>query len=134
MRLYLDASPVIFLIEGLEPLREKVRARLRRSTSAGDELVVSDLTRFECRIRPLRARNHVALDAYAAFFASAEVVVDPVSRRAWELAAEIRARHGLKTPDAIHVACAGTLGCDLLLTGDEGLARCPAVASELVAP
>ncbi len=134
MRLYLDASTVIFLIEGGPPLREKVRARLRRSVDAGDELVASDLTRFECRIRPLRSRDYAALDAYAAFFTGAEVVVEPVSRSAWDLAAKVRAEHGLKTPDAIHVACALSLDCELLLTGDERLTRCPAVASELMVP
>ena len=57
-----------------------------------------------------------------------------VGADAWDLAAEVRAKHRLKTPDALHVACAVTLGCDLLLTADGRLARCSEVRSELVSP
>ena len=32
------------------------------------------------------------------------------------------------------VACAVTLGCDLLITGDAKLAQCPEVKTELVVP
>ncbi len=38
-------------------------------------------------------------------------------------AAEIRARFGLKTPDALHLACAQHHRCDALWTNDDRLAR-----------
>jgi predicted nucleic acid-binding protein len=40
-----------------------------------------------------------------------------------EKAAELRARHNLRTPDALHVATAIEYGCDTILTNDRGIAR-----------
>lgn len=47
-------------------------------------------------------------------------------------ATEIRARHGFKTPDAIHLACAVTTKCDLFLTNDKQLERFKEIAVEVV--
>jgi len=38
-------------------------------------------------------------------------------------AAELRARYGLRTPDALHLACAQHHGCQALWTNDDRLAR-----------
>jgi predicted nucleic acid-binding protein len=38
-------------------------------------------------------------------------------------AAQLRARFGLKTPDALHLACAQHHGCDALWTNDGRLAQ-----------
>jgi predicted nucleic acid-binding protein len=40
-----------------------------------------------------------------------------------ELASDLRARHNLKTPDAIHVASAIVSGCDTFITNDRMLSR-----------
>jgi hypothetical protein len=54
VRLYLDTAPVIFMVEGVAGVSRRVAERLRTAVASGDTLVVSDLTRFECRVRPLR--------------------------------------------------------------------------------
>ena len=132
MNLYLDASAVILHVQGSPRVQTNVNEHMRRATDAGGRLAVSDLTRLECRVRPLRTEDEVLMARYERFFGSDDVVVEPVSRDAWDLAAEVRARHGLKTPDALHVACAVTLGCDVFLTADARLARCPEIRTELV--
>jgi predicted nucleic acid-binding protein len=40
-----------------------------------------------------------------------------------DLAAELRARYNLRTPDALHIACAIDTGCDAFLTNDTGIKR-----------
>lgn len=40
-----------------------------------------------------------------------------------DLAASLRAKHNLKTPDAIHLACALKSCCDLLISNDNDLNR-----------
>jgi predicted nucleic acid-binding protein len=47
-------------------------------------------------------------------------------------ATELRAAHGLKTPDAIHLATAIEERADLFLTGDANLARCPGLHLDLI--
>jgi predicted nucleic acid-binding protein len=34
---------------------------------------------------------------------------------------ELRARYRLRTPDALHVACAIDMGCEAFLTNDKGI-------------
>jgi len=41
----------------------------------------------------------------------------------FDLATELRARQGLKTPDALHLAAALHTGCDEFWTNDERLVR-----------
>jgi predicted nucleic acid-binding protein len=54
-----------------------------------------------------------------------------VSERAFELAAHIRAIHGFKTPDALHIATATLNGCNLFWTRDEKiLSKMPGFASD----
>lgn len=134
MRLYLDASSVILRFEGRPGVRERLKKRFRETHGAGGELVASELTRLECRVGPLREGDQVLLKTYDGFFSGREITIATISRRAWDLAAEVRAEHDLKTPDALHAACAVTAGCDLLLTADERLASCPEIKAELVTP
>jgi predicted nucleic acid-binding protein len=133
VRVYLDSSVVIPHVSAESPERAEMAAQLRRRLDARDQLVASDLTRMECRVRPLRERDAALVAAYDRFFEGTEVALEPVPREAWDRAAEVRARSGLKTPDALHVACAVTLGCDVLLTADARLARSGEIETELVA-
>lgn len=63
---------------------------------------------------------------YREFFSGAvSLVTLSVSREIAELAAELRAKHGLKTPDAIHLATARHAGASFFITNDD---RLPALA------
>ena len=134
MKLYLDASAVILHIQGAPRVQADINVRLHRATDADGQLIASDLTRLECRVQPLRTGDATLMARYDQFFHSEEATLVPISREAWDFAAEVRAKHRLSTPDALHVACAVTSGCDLLLTADARLARCPEIKTELVSP
>ncbi|KYF87556.1 hypothetical protein BE20_41730 [Sorangium cellulosum] len=43
----------------------------------------------------------------------------PLSAEVFDLATELRALHGLKTPDALHAACAIHHKCEQLWTNDD---------------
>jgi predicted nucleic acid-binding protein len=62
-----------------------------------------------------------------------EVHLD-VSSAALDRATELRARHGFKVPDAIHLATAIEAGADAFLTGDANLVKCPDLHVELLTP
>ena len=51
MRLYLDAAPIIYAVEQVLPYAAAVDARLSSSEVVP---LTSDLTRLECRVKPLR--------------------------------------------------------------------------------
>jgi predicted nucleic acid-binding protein len=131
MRLYLDAAPVIYAVEQVAPFFPVVDARL---STAGTVRVASDLTRMECRVKPVREGKADLLKDYDDFFAYAVAEIVALSREIMDRATEIRARYGFKTPDAVHLAAAVVTSCDVFLTNDHRLDRFPDISIEVVRP
>ncbi len=76
---FLDANPVIYLIEQPAHLGPKVTARVAVLLTGGERLAVSDLVRMECQVGPLKANDAALLARYITFFASPDLDVLPVS-------------------------------------------------------
>ena len=131
VRLYLDAAPVIYMVEQVAPYAAAVEARL-----SGAELiqVISDLTRMECRVKPLRDGNSDLLKDYDNYFEGAIAEIVALSREVMDRATAIRAQYGFKTPDAIHLAAAVISGCHVYFTNDHRLDSFPDIAVEVVRP
>jgi len=110
--LFFDACVIIYLIEAAPPFAERLRGTLAalRDAQPDAAIAVSDLSRLECRIRPLRAGRRDLVAAYDAFFAADGLTVVPLSPTVIDLATAIRARSGLRTPDALQAACSLSLG------------------------
>jgi predicted nucleic acid-binding protein len=124
-----------YLIEGQPELRAAVSRRLESVRADPDgKLLTSRLSLLECRTKPLREHDAGVLAAYDAFFAATRMVIVELSAAVIDRATELRARHGLKTPDALHVAAALEAGADAFVTGDEGIKRCSEIAVDLVSP
>ena len=98
MRLYLDTAPVIYTVEDVPIYAQAVDNYL-----AVPEIVnvASDLTRLECRIKPLRDGNMDLLKDFDDYFK--EIVSEIISlySEVIDRATEIRAQHEFKTPDTI---------------------------------
>jgi predicted nucleic acid-binding protein len=131
MRLYLDTSPVIYTIEQVPGYATAVDDKL---SAPGVMLVASDLTRMECRVKPLRDGNTDLLKDYDEFFQNAVAEIIPLTREVIDRATEIRAQYGFKTPDAIHLAAAVVSGCDAFFTNDHRLDRFSDITIEVVQP
>ena len=130
-RIYLDSAPVIYSVERVAPWYQAVDAKL---SAAGVTRLVSDLTRMECRVGPIRSGNVMLLADFDDFFLRSVGAVLSLSPPVCDRAAEIRARFALKTPDAIHLAAATLAGCDVFLTNDRRLAGFPGIVVEIVGP
>ncbi len=117
MKVYLDSCIVIYLIEG-EPIRRQAVETIMNQLTP--ESCLSDLVRLECKIRPLREKDEGTLQRFEGFFTNAFII--PLRPEVYDLAAELRAQHRLKTPDAIHAAAAILHGCDEFWTNDRRLA------------
>lgn len=123
---FFDASALIYLIEGREPFAGKVRKELAAVAKKYPDLgaAVSRLTWLECRVGPMRANDSTALALYDAFFARPDLAWVELTRDVVELAAVIRAKHGLRTPDALQAASCLQLGADhVFLSGDSAFKR-----------
>ena len=131
MRIDLDANPVIYTIERMEPYAAIVDARL---AAVGIVRVASDLTRLECRVKPIQVGHAALLRDFDEYFADNVSEIVPLSRAVMDRATEIRAQFGFKTPDAIHLAAASVAKCDVFLTNDHRLDRFTELAIEIILP
>jgi len=126
LRAYLDACVAIYYVERHPTLYPRVKAALFRPGGEDVTPVFSDLTRMECRVLPLRRQDQQLLARYDSFFGlpgSGHVAMDAA---VFDLATDLRAQHGLKTPVALHLAAAIHSGCDEFWTRDARLAKAAA--------
>lgn len=120
-RVYLDSCVVIYLIQGPEGLSRAIRGALQPDDDDAPVLCISDLTRLECRVWPIREDDEELLDQFDGLFSSQDIERLAIQTDAFDLATELRARHGTKTPDALHLATAILGGCDEFWTNDHRL-------------
>jgi predicted nucleic acid-binding protein len=125
----MDSAPIIYLVEDVAPYARALESRL---FVPGTIQACSDLTRLECRVRPMQKGQTALLAAFDRYFADIVGDVVPLSRQVLDQATSLRARYGFKTPDAIHLAAAIIGQCDLFLTNDRRLSQCAEIAVELV--
>src|SRR4051794_20620429 len=75
MILLLDTNVVIYVVEGNPVFAPKTVLRLAAAQSTGDSFMISDPTRIECLVGPLKT-NHTAVRAgFHGFFARSNVRV-----------------------------------------------------------
>ncbi len=117
--IYLDSCLLVYLVEEHPERAERVRRAI--ADYADEPFAVSPLVRMECLVKPLRdgdlalaKRFETALERFASL---------PLDDDVFGLATALRARFSLKTPDALHLACAQRHGCAALWTNDARLAR-----------
>ena len=123
---FFDASALIYRIEGVEPFAHRVGTQLVRAAKQYPKLdaALSRLSWLECRIRPVRNNEVDTLAAYDSFFSRPDLIWVELTRDVVELATAIRAKHGLRTPDALQAASCLQLGTDhLFFTGDGGFKK-----------
>lgn len=123
MRVYLDSCIIIYLIEGTPDLRDRINRRLLAPADAIPTAVFTDLSRLECRVKPLASGDAMLLRDFDEFFATPGYVKFTMGTPAFDSATDLRARYGLKTPDALHLAAAIASGCEQIWTNDGRLTR-----------
>jgi predicted nucleic acid-binding protein len=117
--IYLDACLLIYLIERHMHWGNRVEGAI--AGAAGFRFGISPLVKLECLVGPIKRGDPVLYRAYADLFDRLATLAMPEA--VYVQAAELRARFGLRTPDALHLSCAQRHRCDALWTNDERLAQ-----------
>jgi predicted nucleic acid-binding protein len=113
--IYLDSCLVIYLTEKTPPWNPRLVAAM--SAERSTQFVISPLVAMECLVQPLKRSDVVTEAAFNKAFANFDML--EMTRPVFFAAAELRARHQLKTPDALHLACAQHHRCTGLWTADQ---------------
>jgi uncharacterized protein len=129
MRYYLDAAPIIHLIEQSQPFATAIRSKL---AAPGIVPITSELARLECRVKPMRDGNQALLQDFDNYFANTIAEIFPLTRDVVDLATEVRAQYNFKTPGSLHLAAAVISNCDVFMTNDQRLNRFTGITIETI--
>lgn len=129
---FVDANPVIYHVEQPAIWGPKASARITALVAAGEPLAVTVLVRMECLVGPLKKGDAKLLNDFRTFFNSPDVRVLAITALVADRAAMIRATHGFKPLDALHLAAAAEHGCGMFLTNDAGLKGFPDITVEIL--
>ena len=119
-----DTAPIIYFLERHPSYFDRVKLILEKVADGAIKGVGSTLLLAEVLVLPIsNGKNDLAKIYEAKLTRSPNFQVEPVSVSIARLAAELRSKHNLKTPDALHIATALDSGCDAFLTNDRALKR-----------
>ncbi|HUY35097.1 MAG TPA: hypothetical protein VMV69_20275 [Pirellulales bacterium] len=68
MLIYCDSVVLIYFLDTVGPFNVRAVARMAAAHAAGDVASFSDLTRLECRVKPLKLGATTTLADFQAFF------------------------------------------------------------------
>lgn len=125
-RVAVDTAVFIYFIKE-HPRYLRLISPLFNEADAGDrELVTSALTLLEVLVIPLRAGDLPLAERYESVLSrSRGLRVVELDRPQLRIAAQLRAVHGVRTPDALQLAAGLSTQCDVFLTNDRRLPTIP---------
>lgn len=121
MKIFWDTNLFIYLVEKTPNFHDRVVQLRQEMLLHGDVLATSTLTLAELLVQPLRQGNHELVNLYKKIFYSPRLILLSLDTKVAEQVAEIRARHQVRTPDAIQLASASILVTDRFYTSDRSL-------------
>ena len=129
--IYADSGIIMRWVEGTSQARDPIRLCWQQLPPTDRAFATSRLSRLECRCKPLHDNQEHLLRQYEIFFSGREVDVREIDAAVVEKATDLRAKVGLKTPDAIHAATAILAGVKSFWTTDFDFFKCPDLNVEL---
>lgn len=121
-----DTSLFIYLMERHPEYGPAVRPLFEAADRGESRLVTSAVTLLEVLVVPLRAGDAALARRYHTLLTRGRglTLVD-LDRPLLHAAAQLRATHGVRTPDALQLAAGLRHRCGCFLTNDRRLARIP---------
>ncbi|MBU2622102.1 MAG: PIN domain-containing protein [Proteobacteria bacterium] len=122
----LDTAPLIYFIEENQTYLEAVRIFFEAMDRGDFAVVTSTVTLLEVLVHPLRSNNRELATEYRDILLNSRLMTLEVSNTIAEQAAQLRATHNIRTPDAIQISAALNAGASHFFTND---VRLPAISS-----
>jgi predicted nucleic acid-binding protein len=121
-RVYFDVNPIIYFIEKNTQFAETVTPVFEMIGDGSILAFTSELSLTEILIKPIRDNLNQVIQAHK------ELLLDPElftlilpNQDTFLLAAELGGKLSMRTPDAIHMACAIQSKCKYFITNDKGI-------------
>jgi predicted nucleic acid-binding protein len=116
---FLDTAPLIYFIEGNSQYQEILSKLFALNDTAGFSFITSSITLLEVLVKPIKDGKFEIAQQYRDMLTKASGIdILDVTTAIAEGAAKLRARHNLRTPDAIQLATSIESRSDYFLTND----------------
>ncbi|RXH57423.1 type II toxin-antitoxin system VapC family toxin [Granulicella sibirica] len=122
-RIYWDTMIHVYWFENNDALGDRVQHILDVMLQRSDILCSSLFTLSELIVGPTKTIEPGEVETIEEYFESDLITLLPYTRQAVRTFAELRAHHGVKPLDALHLAIAANNSVDLFLTHDKRLQR-----------
>lgn len=116
-KIYLDSCCVIYLLENVAVFGSNMRKHLQSVPDA--VLCVSPLVRLEVLVKPINDGDTALINDYEDFLRQQQWL--SINDQIIAAALQLRTRHQIKIPDAIHLATAIHYDCQDFWTHDDHL-------------
>lgn len=121
-RVYLDTNVFIYFLEQNANYFESVAAIIEACAAGKFIGYTGDVTLSETLVQPYRNDNAALVANIKAFFATENFLsIQPHDSATFDLAAQLRAKRGMKLIDALHYATALNAGCSFFISNDAGI-------------
>jgi len=130
-RAYLDTSTVIYAIEGYAQYPNLKAALLDPLDAGAFTAVTSEITVVETVVGPRKLGDLTNEAKYRVFLTpSQNLITEPITMVVLEKVIELRAKYGLKIPDAIHLATGILANCSVFVTRDASWSKVGVTVAE----
>lgn len=120
---YLDTPPLIYFFEEDPTYLSPVKKIISKIDSGEVQGVSSFLTLIEVLVKPIKNEATDIVAQYKEALLEGQIKLHPIGEEIAKKAAEIRAKYGFRTPDAIQVSTAIHVGAEVFVTNDAQLRR-----------
>jgi predicted nucleic acid-binding protein len=122
----LDTAAFVYWIEESRDHLDSIAPLFRAADAGQIEVVTSALTLLEVLVVPYRAGHLTLAERYEALLTrSRGVRMIEIDRAQLRSAAQLRALHGIRTPDALRLTAAFAARCPVFVTNDRRLPEIP---------
>ncbi|MCG8353667.1 MAG: type II toxin-antitoxin system VapC family toxin [Chloroflexales bacterium] len=123
-RLGIDTAPFIYFLERNPVYVDRVHDIFKRIAQGSMVGISSVVTLVEVLVQPKQFGNTILVQQYQRLLLhSRHFSLRAIDAASVEQAADLRARYGIRTPDALQIATALNNGCTAFLTNDDRLKR-----------
>jgi len=123
----LDTAPLIYFIEENPKYIERVKLFFEAMDRGDFQVVTSTVTLLEVLVHPLRSNNNELASEYRDILLYSNLMTFEITNVIAEQAAQLRAAHNIRTPDAIQISAALYAGATQFITNDIQLPNIPSI-------
>ncbi|WP_045214010.1 type II toxin-antitoxin system VapC family toxin [Desulfonatronovibrio magnus] len=123
----LDTAPLIYFIEEKSPYLSVLEPFFVEMEKGSLLVSTSTITLLEVLVYPLRLGNYSLASNYKDILLNSKMITVEISHSISERAASLRAKHNIRTPDALQISAAIETGAAYFLTNDLRLPTIPSI-------